>query len=734
MRITLLFIITLPLLFLSNYNAFAGENDGNPVFIPEKIIVSPVIDGRLDDAIWKTGPLSTENFIVYNPQTHENLSENTHIWAAYDEENLYFAFYCFDSEPDKIKTSIRKRDDILDDDWVGIGLDAIGNRQGLYELFVNPSGIQLDRLQSGNSGHGDLSVDWVWYSSAQLIEDGYTVEIRIPLKSLRYTSGDNVELGVLFYRKISRYGIEGSYPQIPIGQGRLNSTQTIMYKKLNNIQNAEILPSMTSGSIWDRENPDVWSTADTENDLGVTFKYGLTSLITAEGTLNPDFSQIESDALQIQANQRYPLFYSEKRPFFMESGNMFNVSGTGPNFRTTVHTRKIVDPQWGVKLTGEAGRTTFALLGAGDEYPGREYEDNQYVGKKANYMIGRAKYSIGGENYIGALYSSKELGNSFNRVGGGDFRFYFKDHHSLCGNTLFTFTNEASESSNTRGGAVSLRWDYRTQPFTATIFAEHYDKNFRMDTAHYRRTGISSIYCFLSRAYYPDPDKFLRMRRITLLTTGFYLKDNRTGLKDYNVNIGIVPTMKWNGWFRADFIMSGESWGGVTYQKKTYMFWCQNQITRWLNYWMRIRKGDSIYYDDINHFKGDYINWSNDITLQPTDNLNQNFSYTYEKLENPLTRNCQHEINILESRTTYQFNENFFIRALVQYDSYREVVLSDMLASFTLIPGTVMHLGYGSLNEKLEWQDNQWRDDSQYLKYFQTSQSLYFKMSYLFRH
>ncbi|MFC1493371.1 hypothetical protein ACFL6O_05365, partial [candidate division KSB1 bacterium] len=320
------------------------------------------------------------------------------------------------------------------------------------------------------------------------------------------------------------------------------------------------------------------------------------------------------------------------------------------------------------------------------------------------------------------------------RVGGGDFRFYFKDHHVISGNTLLTNSNEPSEGSITRGGAVSLRWDYRTKPFTATIFAEHYDKNFRMDTAFYQRTGISGISCFLTRFYYPDPDKFLRMRRISLITNAFYTKDNVTGLNDYYLNIGIVPTMKWNGWFRADLIFNGESWGGVTYQKRTYMFWCQNQMTRWLNYWMRIRKGDSIYYDDVDPFKGDYVNWENDITLQPTDNFNQNFSYTYEKLENPVTKTSQYEINIFESRTTYQFNEYFFIRALLQYDSYREVVLSDMLASFTLIPGTVMHLGYGSLNEKLEWQNNQWLNDSQYGKYYQTSQSLYFKMSYLFRY
>ncbi|UCH11564.1 MAG: hypothetical protein JSU61_06655, partial [Fidelibacterota bacterium] len=655
-----------------------------------------------------------------------------------DPDNLYFAFRCFDSDPDLIKTSVCRRDQMWGDDWIGVALDAIGNRQGLYELFVNPDGVQGDRLRLASTDSWDSSVDWVWYSGARVLEDGYTVEIRIPLKSIRYTSGTDIEMGILFYRKINRLGLEGSFPEIPIGQGRLNSTQVIGYDQLNKQHKAEILPSVTSGSIWDRQSPGEWSSAETANELGMSAKYGITSSITAEVTVNPDFSQVETDAFQIQVNQRYPLFYTEKRPFFMESGNLFNVAGTGgeSDLRTTVHTRKIVDPQWGVKLTGEVGRTNFSVLGAGDEWDGRELEgeENPYRGLNANYMIGRVKYSFSGENYAGVLYSGKELGDSYNRTTGGDFRIRFKDHHSLYGNVLYSLSHDPVDRGSFEGGAFNLTWTYNTKPLEAYLFAEHFDESFNMETAYYKRTGTSNLYYYFCPLWYPNPDAFPWMRRIRTFTWGFYTHDRTTGLDDYFTQIVVQPFMRWNGWFRVDANLWGESWEGTTYHKRFYRFWSGTQITKWLYIYTVLRAGDSIYYDKDNPFMGDYINWRTELSLQPTSNFNQYFSYKYETLENPENKEAAYIVHILQSKTTYNFSEYFFVRAQVQYDSYRKVVLTDLLASFTLIPGTVMHLGYGSIHEHLAWEDDQWLSEAEYGKYYGRSRSLFFKASYLFRY
>lgn len=714
-----------------------AQSESTLVLKPVLVEKAPNLDGILDDAAWSGNPLVTEEFISYWTVHGEVLPQETHVWAAYDQDSLYFAFYCYDTDPGQIKTSVCSRDGMWEDDWAGIGLDAVGNGQGMYELFVNPSGIQGDRLYLASTANWDASVDWVWYSGARVVDDGYIVEIGIPLRSLRHRSGTNVEMGILFFRNITRLGLEGSWPEKPTGQGFLNCTSKIEYGKLNRQRKIEVLPAVTSGSLWDRMSPEQWSSAETANEVGVSVKYGISSSTSVEATLNPDFSQVESDAFQIQVNQRYPLFYTEKRPFFMESSNLFNVAGTDgeSNMRTAVHTRKIVDPQWGAKFTGEIGRFTLAVLGAGDEWAGREIdgEVNPYLGRNANFMIGRVKMSLGGENYLGALYSGRELEEHFNRVAGGDFLFRFKEHHLLSGHFLYSSSNEPAEGGAFRGGAFNLTWDYRTKPFEAYAMAEHYDKHFNMETAYYRRTGISHIYYYLCPVWYPNPEVFPWMRRIRTFTFGFYRHDWFSGLADYFTQIVVQPFFKWNGWLRADVNLHGESWGGVTYHKKFVRLWSWMQVSRWMNFYTLFRIGESIYYDPEDHFKGDYFYWQASLNLQPTGNFNQYFSYTFETLENPETNRSQYNVHILQSKTTYQFNAYFFIRAQFQYDSHREVLLTDLLASFTLIPGTVLHLGYGSLHENREWKDDQWLDDSIHGRYYQRSRSLFFKASYLFR-
>jgi hypothetical protein len=715
----------------------SAQTDGSGVLQPVRIDSAPVLDGVLDEEVWTGVPICSEDFISYWTVSGEVLPYRTRVWAAYDADNLYFAFSCSDPEPGQMTTSIRSRDNIWEEDWVGLGLDAAGNGQGLYQFYVNPNGIQGDRLYLATTRTDDVSVDWVWYCGARIVDDGYTVEIRVPLRSFRFQSGDEVRMGVTFIRRINRLNLEGTWPEVPVGQSLLGHTQTIGYRGLNSQRKVEILPAFTSGSIQDRLDPDHWTAMDTVNEVGISMKYSLTSSLAAEATLNPDFSQVESDAFQIEVNQRYPLFFTEKRPFFMESGNLFSLSGTSEesNMRTTVHTRYIVDPQWGAKLTGEVGRTTFSLLGAGDESAGREYDAgcNPYPGQNADFLIGRWKRSLGGENYTGVLYSGREWGGSYNRVAGADLFLRFGEYHSISSHVLHSITRQPATDQAVNGNVFHLTWDYRSQPLETQLMLEHFDDDFDMATAYFRRTGFSHLYYYLCPLFYPDPDVFPYIRRLRVFTYGFYRHNWVDELNEYFTQIVINPFMAWNGWFRVDANLNGESWGGVVYHKRFYRFWSGVQFTRWLNVLSVLRIGDAIYYDPVDHYKGDSINWRVQVTLQPTGNFNQFFSYVYETLENPATGRCEYNVHVLQSRTTYQFNEYFFVRALLNYDSHRGVVLTDLLASFTLIPGTVMHLGYGSLHENLEWRDGGWFEDSEYGTYYQRSRSIFFKASYLFR-
>ncbi|MFB0519470.1 MAG: DUF5916 domain-containing protein, partial [Acidobacteriota bacterium] len=402
---------------------FSDEQEGeaDKILIASRASVPPRIDDRLDDEVWQSPPLVKE-FISYFPLYGEVLPQKTVIWLAYDSKNLYFAFKCYDTEPEKIKTSITKRDNMFSDDWVGLSLDSLGNKQSSYDLFVNHNGIQGDILNSAIGGE-DVSPDFVWYSAGKLTDDRYQAEISIPLRSIRFKSGQEVNMGILFWRRISRLGVSGSWPNIKPGYGLFNIQASLVYRDLKSPLNLELLPSFTYGRNETRENPDSWGEPETFNDIGMGIKYGITSSVTADLTLNPDFSQVESDAFQAEVNRRYPIFYAEKRPFFMEGVDIldFALIPHG-NMYTAVHTRGIVDPGWGAKLTGTLGKTAFGILAAGDQWPGLALDDevNPFEGKTAHFTIARGKYSLGGENYIGCLYSGREFAGGYNRVVGGD--------------------------------------------------------------------------------------------------------------------------------------------------------------------------------------------------------------------------------------------------------------------------------------------------------------------------
>src|SRR5262245_10138158 len=177
----------------------------------------PKIDGLLNDAVWDDDPLSTGDWISYNTLYGALVPQKTQVRMAYDDRYIYIAFKCLDSEPEKIRTTISRRDNAFNDDWVGLSLDSNGTGQTAYHLFVNPSGIQMDAVNTSASGER-FEADLVWDSAGKITEDGYSVEIRLPLQTIRFQGGKDVTMGILFWRKISRSGVSSAWPDIPPGQ------------------------------------------------------------------------------------------------------------------------------------------------------------------------------------------------------------------------------------------------------------------------------------------------------------------------------------------------------------------------------------------------------------------------------------------------------------------------------------------------------------------------------------
>ncbi len=684
------------------------------------------IDGVLDDAAWQRPPLSNE-FVTFSPMIGRPLGVATDIWVAYSPRHLYFAFKCHDDQPEGIKTSIAKRDASGRDDWIGVVLDPLDNRQSSFEYYVNPSGCQMDGLTSAVNGSNiDLSPDWVWHSAARVGAGGYAVEVAIPLESLRYKSGERVRMGVIFMRNVPRLGAMGAWPEMKAGESQFNAMAAVEYRGLRKEFAFEALPAFTVSSDRGRADGGGWGERDTAARLGVSFKYGVTSSVTAEATVRPDFSQVESDAFQVEMNRRYPVLHSEKRPFFMEGTNAIDFGlVSGGMMSAAVYTRRIADPDWAAKVSGTAGRTLFAVLAADEPLPGD--------GGRAFWGVARFKLALGGDNSLGVLYSGRYAGKDRNSALGADLQYRLLANLRLTASAIASRTELPGESGR-NGLGLNAMLQFAVPQLDASLAYERYSAGFAMASAFLVRTNFDQLQFFLGPNLLPNdsrPDAFLK--RVQPYVRGLRLHDFATGLNDTLLRAGVTLYTRWNGALRLEGRTGREAWLWSRYRNNAFYAMAEMQPRTWLYLGASANVGDRIYYDPLAPYPARGRTLSVAAVLQPGARA----SLALELLHDALQRrradggDTVYALTIANLAAAYQFNRFFFVRAALRWDDYERDLLTDLLASFTLIPGTVVHLGYGSSYQGREWRDNEWQARDGRLQNMKNS--LFFKASYLWR-
>jgi len=686
----------------------------------------PKIDGDLSEAAWEGALVTTGDWISYNPLYGTQVPQRTQVRIAYDDRYIYVAFHCLDDAPGKIRTTVSRRDNVFNDDWVGFSLDSNGTGQSAYHLFVNPSGIQMDALNTTASGER-FEADFVWDSAARITDLGYDVELRVPLQSIRFRGGDDVNMGILFWRRISRAGISSAWPDMPPGQWVFDRNARLIFPKLNQPRLLELLPSATE-SINQSRNVATrgWNSAKATSDAGLGIKYGITSNITIDATFNPDFSQVESDAFQVQVNQRFPIFYAEKRPFFMEGMGLFNVAGAGNgdgNMVTAFHTRRITNPDWGSKVTGTTGKFTFGLLSASDASP----EDlgnrgSEILGKEKLFNVGRVIYGLGQANYLGAIVSDTEHAGRSNTAVGGDLFLRFKRRQQFS--ATFLQSRTAVPSTETSGGkAAQMSYNLSDRKYGFSTQVEHYDRNFQMDTAFYNRTGMSTGWVYGELNFYPKDTEKSFVKRVSVFTWNRYGRDEiQNGNERFSL-AALRMNFSRQGFLRVDTGRGKDPWRNRRFDTSRVSIQGNMQLYRWLNLSGNFSDGLAIYFDPENPFQGTQRRGNVGFTLQPNQHFSQSVNYTRTRFNRESDGSRVFLIHIVNTRSTYQFNKRFLVRAIEQFDSSRRRLLTDLLASYELIPGTVFHAGYGSLYERSGTDED----------YHTTSRGLYFKASYLYR-
>ena len=710
-----------------------GAEEERPRLEPSRTTSPPSIDGVLDDAAWQGAPLPLTEWLTYNPLNGDKLPQRTEVRIVYDDKYIYFAFHCLDPEPAGVRTNISRRDSMWNDDWVGFSLDSVGNGQTAYDHFINPSGIQGDILTTPSAGENSAP-DWVWDSAGRRTSQGYDVELRLPLTSVRFKSGPEVRMGILFWRRVSRLGMSLSWPPVPAGKSFLEKQALLVLHDLERPLTLELAPSVTYSVQQARATPDAFAAAHDEPDAGLSVKYGLTSEITAEATINPDFSQVESDAFQVEVNQRFPLFFSEKRPFFMEGLGNFELAGAGGDaiMRTAVHTRRIVDPLWGVKTTGSSGKVTFGLLAAGDQAPGRQLDGdlNPFLGDRRDFFVARGQYTLGRGAYVGAIATDTEFAGGHNRVLGADVSMRWGGQSASA--TFLGTRSQAPggrESRDGLGGQAFYAFESKRVIFIAQ--GEHYDRGFQMDTAFMNQVGITQGWAYAAPSLYPDAKKYPWFKRFVPFVFFQYGRDRIQGGNPWGFVPGFRMHFTKQGFLRIDTIRGEEPFQQRTFKTRNTRLMAEAQPTRWLNVSTQVSFGRSVFYDEIDPFLGRRRGQTLQVTLQPSSRLNQKVSLSRVAFDRATTGDRVFTVNVLNTQTTFQLNRHIFFRGIAQYDSSRTRVLTDLLASWELLPGTVAYGGYGSLIEKREWDGQEWEPGA---GAYRTSQrGLFFKAAYVHR-
>ena len=733
----------------------AVEGRGSPTAeIPRLEAAEIRVDGLLDEPAWAQAARLT-GFWQYQPVDGRPAEEATEVLVWYAPDAIYFGIVAHDKEPSAIRATVADRDNIDSDDHVVLDIDTFHDRRRAFFFGVNPLGAQSDGVRSEGSGQvsslipgsTDKNPDFAWESKGRITDQGYEVEIRIPFKSLRYPGSGPQSWGFNVTRVVQRTGYTDTWTDVRranasfLGQeGALGGLHDL--KRGVAIEAQPFITATANGSRdvttggFDREsvNP----------DAGLNLRLGFTSY-ALDATLNPDFSQVESDAGQVTLNERFALFFPEKRPFFLEGIELFGTP------QTLVYTRRIENPKAGAKFTGKLGQLGVAHLTAVDETDAGD----------AWFNITRLRRDFGRNSIAGVTFTNRDQGSRHNRVLAGDFRYVWSLYYAQ-----FQYG-----ASFTRDGAGSR---------TAPIWQAEYDRTGRSWGFNYLlnglgggfddqagfvnrlRSGVVNGHAYNRFTLYGARGAALENLTVffgperTWLYDDFGFKPGLEGSEQADVTFHFRGGWELNGHFERDFVnFQDSSYAGYTvgsaagpgYQpdddfsgfvwqaKATTPTW--QQLSANVSY----RRGRAAIFEEGTTGRAWLL--TAEANLRPASTVRMALTGTVFRLSR-LDGSEFARSTIPRLKVEYQPDRALFFRAIGEYRSDRRAALEeagmgqalfvsgaaqpatefnglrvDLLASFEPTPGTVAFLGYGSSLEtdaEFNWSRLHRRNDGFFVK------------------
>ncbi len=724
--LTILFSITLPATPALAQDATGGLGDrpDRTLWTVRKASTPIRVDAVLDEPAWQEAtviPIPYE----WMPGDNTPAPVDTEVRITWDDRSFYISYVALDPEPSRIRAHIRDRDTAFTDDHILFMLDTFDDERRGFQFRVNPLGVQMDASFSELEGFEDWSWDTIWDSAGRITDDGYIVEVAVPFSSLRFPNTEDVQTwGVILersYPRSVRHRLKSSRTDRDFASILAQGDRITGLQGISPGRNIEIAPTATAvrtdeapaGGLY-QDPPDTdLIRGDPESDAGVTLKWGITPNLILNGTINPDFSQVEADVAQLAVNNRFALQFPERRPFFLEGADFF---ATPLN---AIFTRTIADPTAGVKLTGKEGRHAVGFFGARDRvnnllFPSNQGSMRDQIDQTVDSAVLRYRYDLGSNSTVGVLATSREGDGYHNRMAGVDgflrvtptktvnFQFLYSD--TAYPDSLAA--NNGQPAGSFGDFALQANFQHTARKWLYGVTFLQMEDGFRADTGFIPRVDARSLSGFLIRQIWGGPDSWYDK---LMLILGSTRTENLTGdLRDQDLTLIGVYSGPLQSNLEVMFTRWREWYQGTLFHYPVYRVTLGLQPSGSLNLGLTWIGGGGV--DLINVRKADQFILAPNAGISLGRRVDLNVTYMLQRLSTEEGRLLT--AHLPQLRFLYHFNVRTFVRAIVQYQvldrdltSYlpsvapfltpkSENLFAQFLFSYKVNPQTVLFLGY----------------------------------------
>ena len=724
-----------------------------PAYHPELKIsraAGPIkIDGDLGDAGWR-GAAKAGNFAEHAPGNQTKPAVDTEAFITYDDSYLYVGFLCHD-KPGEVRASFCERDKVFSDDLVFLCLDTYGEATHAYEIAVNPYGIPGDLLFSPTTGE-DMTYDMIYQSASRITDQGWVAEIAVPFSSLRFPDKEEQTWRIDFWRNRPR---DSFYQYSWAAYDRKEDCWPCQWGTVTGIsgikpgKGLQVLPAVVaheSGALGDDGQ---FENGDIDGDIGLGLAYDISSELKAEATVNPDFSQVETDVAQIDVNSTFALFYPEKRPFFQEGSDLFNT------YFNAVYTRSINDPITAAKLTWRNGANSMAFLSARDEHsviilPFEEQSEFVENGRSYSSIL-RFRRDLGKQSNVGMLATNRVFdGGGMGSLASVDGQIRFAKSNSFQFQVLASHTEEVDNLALVPDSAFNAS-TFDDGKYTAGLDGESYWGHAFLGALGRNTDNFNGSvqYFELSPTFRADngfePANNLRSAQANV---GYTKRFEKSTVLDY-VNGYVTVTREWNfdDWFQKDewispnvevkfrtaqigmhanYMARNEHFSGVQFNG---IWGVHNCLSANLSDALRL-SGNVNYGHRIARYAlvmGKQLDYGFTANVKPIDRFLISASYGYSRSDDVNTGERLFSQSVFWTRLSLQVSRELSMRVVSQYNDRYKTWDLDPLVTYRINSLTMFYIG-----STHDYRANDMAEDGRE-GWDLTERQFFMKLQYLFR-